>query len=416
MKEIHKNYFHFMEDFLNKQADTAEEKVSDMIRSFAINKIASKPSSRAHLMYLLAKQLDIAIDDSFYFVCASLELIMVQAYCYNVGADGKAGYIGDKKEVAFKTAELLKSTHTNFINNTDLLDDIQKEKLKIFTRNIYSNINIGQVFDTLINVHNNFNKKVSLPLNLVSEKELEGKILENELNLVEAWLGDSFQINAVSLEKFVWQRTYGLSGYMNEVYPEAFSDIFIKNKNEETIKTLKKFSFCYGMLLMIINDIQDFALDLTGDENPTREKILEDVFIDVKNERISYPVYELLQKNISEDVELIEAFYKHKDNISQQEMVREMMVNKGYLKLSLLDASAYAFIATDIIKTFNKDENTSFLDDLVISLVRGNKYIKLLSSKFDTKIKPTDSEIKLRKVSLEKWLTENKEELSKVFN
>jgi hypothetical protein len=419
MKDIHSRYFPFMEDFLNKKAgDVDDLEMSSMIKDFAIEKIASKPSSRSHLMYQIGRHLGLDIDDAFFFVCASLEMCMVQAYCYNVGADGKSGYVGQKKGVSFRTAEFIKDSHFDFIDQTNLLSDEQKSKLQSFTKEVYMGIYIGQSFDTLINIYDNFNKKPLFPISIPEDRLHDSEILKDELKITEPFLVDKDIFNLETIEYFLWERVYGLSGHMNSLYPKIFANLFLDNidSKKEIIDSLEKYSFCYGMLLMIVNDIQDFALDLTMDNTPTREKILSDAFIDIRNERITHPIMNLLKSNDESSISLLKDFYKDKNNTEIQDKVREDLVLKGYIRESLLEASAYAFIAKDSIKNIKENEDVSMLEDTVISLVKGNKYVKLLTNKFDIKIKPTDSEIKNRKESLLNWLSLHKEKLSSIYN
>ncbi len=416
MKEIHASYFPFLNSFLTNKSLLCEDKdVALMLKEFALDKIASKQSSRAHFLYLIAHILNIETGEAFYFLCASLELNMIQAYCYNVGADGKSGYIGDKKITAFKTATFLRDCHSDFINETTLLNNEQKEKLILFTEEIYRGIYLGQTFDTLFNVYNNFNKNNLLPLTISEDRKLDAQILKPELKLVENELKEGVKIDASSIAEFVWKRTYGLNAYMIERFPTILTSLFSEKVENNTLKQLTRYAFCYGMLMMVVNDIQDFALDLTGNNSPTREKVSEDVFIDIKNERLTWPIQILLNNKNNEHISLLEDFYKHKSEQEWQEKMREMMVKGDYIKLALVDATAYAYIALEALKEFEPSESKSFLEDLVVSLVKGNRYVKLLSIKFDTKIRPQQSLVNKRTKEMITWLDNEKDRLSSVW-
>ena len=416
MKEIHANFFSFLNSFLTQKSEQCEDRdIGLMMKEFALDKIASRQSSRAHFLYLIANILKIQTNEAFYFLCASLELNMIQAYCYNVGADGKSGYVGGKKLIAFKTATFLRNYHSDFIEETLLLNKDQKEKLKSFTEKIYTGIYIGQVFDTLIDVYENFNKTALLPLALPKDRKLDEQVLASELKMVEERLKKDSRIDTSNIEDFVWQRTYGLNAYMIELYPEILASLFLETDQGVKLKPLREYAFCYGMLMMIVNDIQDFALDLTGGNTPTREKVAEDVFIDIKNERLTWPIQILLKSGNNEHIALLEEFYKHKSEPEWQEKVRSMIVNDGYIKLALIDATAYTYVALNALKNVEPSEDRSFLEDLVVSLVKGNRYVKLLSIKFDTKIRPPQSLINKRVKELTAWLDKEKSRLTAVF-
>lgn len=414
MKEIHANFFPLLNSFLiNKSMQCEDKDVALMLREFALDKIASKQSSRAHFLYLIAGILKIETDEAFYFVCASLELNMIQAYCYNVGADGKSGYVGDKKIIAFNTATFLRDHHPEFIEETSLLTSEQKEKLKVFTEKIYKGIYIGQTYDTLFNVYKNFDKDYLLPLTVPEDRQLDIQILNPEFKIVENNIKQNIKIDATNIDEFVWKRTYGLNAYMIELFPEILISIFNQKIEGDKIDHLTKYAFCYGMLVMIINDIQDFALDLTGDATPTREKVSEDVFIDIKNERLTWPIQILLKSKNNEHISLLEDFYNHKLDYDWQEKMRAMIVSGGYIKSALVDATAYAYIALKTLKSFEPSEERNFLEDLVISLVKGNRYVKLLSIKFDIKIKPQQSLVNKKIEELTGWLDKEKRKLIK---
>lgn len=416
MKEIHVNFFPFLNSFLTQKSEQCEDKdIGLMLKEFALDKIASKQSSRAHFLYLIANILNIETNEAFYFLCASLELNMIQAYCYNVGADGKSGYVGDKKLIAFRTATFLRNCHSDFIEETSLLNKEQKEKLKSFTEKIYTGIYIGQVFDTLVDVYENFNKTNLLPLVLPEDRKVDAQVLASELKMVEQNLKPDSKIDTSTIEDFVWKRTYGLNAYMIELYPEILSSLFLGSEPDVKLKPLTEYAFCYGMLMMVVNDIQDFALDLTGDNTPTREKVAEDVFIDIKNERLTWPIQILLKNGNLEHISLLEEFYKHKSEPVWQEKVRSMIVNDGYIKLALIDATAYTYIALNALKDIEPSEDKSFLEDLVVSLVKGNRYVKLLSIKFDAKIRPQQSLVNKRVKELTTWLSKEKIALTSVF-
>jgi len=417
MREIHASYFPFLNSFLiNKSLQCEDKEVALMLKEFALDKIASKQSSRAHFLYLIAHILNVKTDEAFYFLCASLELNMIQAYCYNVGADGKSGYVGNKKITAFKTATFLRECHASFIDDTTLLNDKQKEKLKLFTEDIYRGIYIGQTFDTLFNVYNNFNKQNLLPLAIPEDRKLDAEILSPELQAVESGLKADVKIDNSSIVEFVWRRTYGLNAYMIEQFPNILTSLFSEKVEGDKLKQLTMYAFCYGMLMMIVNDIQDFALDLTGDNSPTREKVSDDVFIDIKNERLTWPIQILLKNMNSEHISLLENFYKHKSELEWQEKMRKMIVNGDYIKLALVDATAYTYVALGALKIFEPSEDKSFLEDLVVSLVKGNRYVKLLSIKFDTKIRPQQSIVNKRIKELATWLDTEKDRLASIWD
>lgn len=417
MREIHASFFPFLNSFLIQKSEECEDKdIGLMLKEFALDKIAKKQSSRAHFLYLIANILKIETTEPFYFLCASLELNMIQAYCYNVGADGKSGYVGDKKIIAFKTATYLRNCHSDFIDKTSLLSDTQKEKLKIFTEKIYRGIYIGQVFDTIIDVYNNFNKNNLIPLFIPEDRKFDVEILGPELKIVQGELKQDSRIDTKTIEEFVWKRTYGLNAYMIELYPEILTSLFLDTKENTKLKPLTDYAFCYGMLMMIVNDIQDFALDLTGDNTPTREKVAEDVFVDIKNERLTWPIQVLIRSGNIEHISLLEQFYKHKTEIEWQEKIRSMIVNDGYIKLSLIDATAYTYVALNSLKDIEDSEYKSFLEDLVVSLVKGNRYVKLLSIKLGIKIRPQQSLVNNRVRELSVWLSKEKDKLTSVWN
>lgn len=417
MKEIHTSFFPFLNSFLTKKSAQCQDKdVALMLKEFALDKIASKQSSRAHFLYLIARILNIDTNEAFYFLCASLELNMIQAYCYNVGADGKSGYVGERKTIAFNTAIFLRDCHSEFIDETPLLNNEQKEKLKLYTEKIYRGIYIGQTFDTLFNVYSNFNKDNLLPLDIPEDRKLDAQILMPELQAVQSELQQYIKIDTSTIEEFVWRRTYGLNAYMIEIFPEVLVSIFSEKVEDSKTVHLTKYAFCYGMLMMIVNDIQDFALDLTGNNTPTREKVSEDVFIDIKNERLTWPIQILLKSKNNEHISLLEEFYKHKSEYEWQEKMRAMIVNGGYIKQALVDATSYAYIALQELKEFQPSDEKSFLEDLVISLVKGNRYVKLLSLKFDTQIRPQQSLVNKQVEELSARLNKEKNKLTSVWN
>jgi len=416
MKELHSKYFPFYREHLLSAKKRVKDKlIQRMLNDFVVNKIGFRPGIRAYIFRTMWKLLELKENDTLFHLCASIEMQLGQTYSYNVGADNKAGYSGDNKKVAFETANQMLNIHKDFVYKIPQLDLSQKKAIWNIFEKIYKVFYTGQVFDTLINLYPNLNKPINDILKSTDDKNFSDKFgfHFSYKNRVASLLKREI-INLITLENFLWQRTYGINANMIECYPYIIR-VINPRITKEKILNLSRYGRYYGLAMMIINDIQDFSLDLVGEKYPTREKKKEDVFNDVKNKKITWPILYGLKSWNYEAIRKIEKIYKDPKNVIIQEDFREYLVKSGLIERTLLEATTYASISTDFLKTFSKNDHRENLEDISISICKNSKYVKSLSERYKTKIKIRESQVKARKEILKQYLQNNSKLLLRPF-
>jgi len=137
--------------------------------------------------------------------------------------------------------------------------------------------------------------------------------------------------------------------------------------------------------MMIINDVQDYSLDLARET--TREKNHSDVFSDLKERKITWPI---LFYNDIDTVPFGNCCYKEHDAF------REKLCRSGVIKRSVLEAMAYSKMAVNSLSQFPDSDAKRKLIDSAISISKLSKYVKLLERKYNVKLISSKGDVNLR--------------------
>ena len=409
MKKLHSSYFPYYEKHILDQLKTIpEEGIKNMLKNFVIERIGKRPGIRAYIFKKIWDLLGLKENEQLHKLCAAIEMQLGQTYSFNVGADNKSEF-GMNKKVCFDTAKRMLEIHKNYVtkNFGENVWNIFKEIYDIFYN--------AQVIDTLINLYPNLNKSIGRILDEIlkmNEKDVFYKtgIEKRHIEKIYEKFG-IFKLSKENLYDFVKLRTYGINAHMIEQYPRII-EIILKSSDKMTknkISSLKKYCKYYGMAMMIINDVQDFALDLEKKFEATREKNITDVFNDIINKKITYPIMFALTNKDKEIEYTIDKAYNN-PTLQNLEKLRGELIEKGYIRRSILEAVAYAHLGIEKIREISMNK-IEMLEDIIISISLFSKYIKYLRKKYNVKLRPSKSEIKKRKEELKRELTKENLEI-----
>lgn len=410
MQVLHKKYFPLLEDFLVKQINERglDDEIAEMIRDFAIGRILNKPGIRGYIFSKMCGLVGANDQNKIVYLCAAVELGLSSFYCFNVGADNKSGYGGSKKIVAFKTADYLRVIHKEFIFSCVYFSSAEREKLWGVFDLMYKGFYIGQMFDVLVNTRDNFGKSLASSLKSSElSNALTAEFISHQVDYRKIFSKNGEVVfNEDSLDKFLWWRIFGINAHMIEMFP-FLTAAFFDGISDSHLESLALYGRYYGMGMMIINDVQDFSLDLAGDTRATREKEKSDVFADIKNGRVTWPIMTALKKKNDELNKNLEVFYSNPHDVDIQESTRRDVVENGVVEEVVLDGIAYGRLANKSLEVFAESHDREMLKDTAISVTLLSKYVRFLSEKYNVRIRPGHTEINKRVKETDWFLGEN---------
>jgi len=277
MEKIHQSYFPL---FLSvcRQGDFTPT-IKQMIEDFVVGRIGAQKGARA---FVFQQLYDLAGGkENIDYLLAAIELHLASMYCFNVAADAKAGYdTPDKKATAYKTQDVVYDLSLKAIDEFSASQKIRSLIKKIFAKTQQQFLE-GEIIDTIVNLYENRGK---LPEDISEKIE---NIPDNEIYNTygipkETILGAIENLPTGCISDFTYLRSY----LVNAVMIENFGAIIgvLLDLDNMVIEKLKKYGKFYGVGMMIVNDVQDYSLDLIedGKTTATREKNKSDVFNDIQ--------------------------------------------------------------------------------------------------------------------------------------
>jgi len=388
MEKIHQDYFaYFLE--ICREGEFSPD-IKKMVDDFVIGRIGSQKGVRAFIfkqLFLLAGG-----DQNINYLLAAIELQLASMYCFNVAADTKTGYdTSDKKFVAFQTQDKIFELSLNAIDKFTNDEKLNKNIKEIF-QDTQTQFQKGEVLDTIVNLYKN---KGKYPKEILDEfSEISEDQIFNTFGLPKTIVIQTISaLPNQPIIDYTFARTYGINAAMIENFGSIIGEIL--GLDEKKVFKIKEFGKFYGMGMMIVNDIQDYSLDLfdDGEKFATREKYKSDVFNDIKKGKITWPIKFALE--IDNNLDSIFQEKLGDENIAYDECdkIRLLLLKNGAIKRSVLEAVFYEKMANDSIKNFENEDIKQFLFETTTSMMRLSKYIIVLENKYKTILKPTKPEI-----------------------
>ena len=148
--------------------------------------------------------------------------------------------------------------------------------------------------------------------------------------------------------------------------------------------------------MMIVNDVQDYSLDLIDDGNDfaTREKNKNDVFNDLRKGKITWPIKYALEIDSGLDDLFSSNLGNEMISYDDCDKIRLLLLKNGAIKRCILESTHYEKLANDSIKDFGNEDEKHILFQATTTMMRLSKYIYVLEDKYKVILKPTKSEIK----------------------
>jgi len=396
MDQVHSMYY---DKFVKLcQSEELEPDIQKMIEEFVIGRIGSKKGVRAFVcneMFKVAGGDADNIDISY--LLAAIELQLAAGYCYNVAADTKGGYVTQtKKNLAFKTHSIVEELAVSGIDNLNISEE-KKDKIKALFDSTWQTFYEAEVIDTILNLFKNRGK---LPSEIAVEIENFDGDTKNTYGLEKQKIVDVINnLPDKPIEDYTLERTYKL----NAVQLENVGNILgiILELDEDKTRYLSEYGKNYGIEMMIVNDVQDYSLDLIddGQQKATREKNKSDVFSDLRKGKITWPI----KYSIELDPESENLIKKHigQEDISDDECeeIRKRLIDNGALARCVEEAVRYEKRANIAIRNFNDSESKDRLQETSAEL-RLSKYVYSLEKKYGVKLQPT--KVQRKKMSAER--------------
>lgn len=391
MEEVHRKYF----DTYVELCESAKVKpeVRKMIDDFVIGRIGAQKGVRAFIFNEMFEAAGGDKETDLKFLLASIELQLAAMYCFNVAADDKAGYESDEdKRVAYKTHTIVEDIALSGVDKIDISEE-KKSKIKEYFNKTWETFYEAEVIDTIVNLYKNKGKLLS---------EITGEIEAMEDPQAKFGVSKEKILEIIArlpnepIENFTLERTYKLNAAMIE----NFGDIIgvMLDSDPETVQKLRDYGKNYGIGMMIVNDIQDYSLNLIddGSEKATREKDKTDVNSDLKKGKITWPMkYSLeLDPNSKELFDRLAG----KENLSDSEAeeMRSRLVANGAIARCVLESAYYEKKANTAVEGLGDKDARFMLQDTSTSTMRLSKYIVVLERKYGIKLRPTESQRKHR--------------------
>lgn len=370
MAETHRRYFPIYRSAVENIQVYGE--TGQMLNHFVIGKIGSKKGIRG---YILRKMYELIGGnwEEILPIIAAVEMHLASMYCFNVGADSKSGYdTAEKRKTAFNTRDISFELALAIISQSGLPEEkvrILKDLFIITDQTFYK----GETLDVLANIY-------SIP-NITNED------IRNRYG-IEPTLGQGTlnEFEHSSLEERVLYRTYGINAAMFENLGTVVG--ILRNVGGKEIDALTSFGRNYGLAMMIINDVQDYSLDLAREI--TREKKHLDVFSDLREGKITWPILFYLNREDINSIPWGNCDYQ------EYEDFRQKLCKTGIIKRCVLEAMAYSKRAVTALSPFANNDSRNMLIDSAVSISKLSKYITLLEERYNVRLVPSKGDVNLR--------------------
>jgi geranylgeranyl pyrophosphate synthase len=367
MQETHSAYFPIYKSATEIVPYCGDK--SQMLEDFVVNQIGSSKGIRG---YSLRKMYELVGGDwqGILPVIAAVEMHLASMYCFNVAADSKTGYVtAEKRATAFAVRDITFNLALGLLSQISLpeekvqkLKDSFKETDKIFYQ--------SETLDVIANIH---------PVLDVSDEEIKERY-----GIDPALARETLErFSGSSLDEKVLFRTYGVNAVMFENLGRVVA--VLKDLECSDIEALTSFGRNYGLAMMIINDVQDYSLDLARET--TREKNHSDVFSDLRERKVTWPI--LFYDDI-DSVPFGDCGYEEHDAF------REKLCENGVIKRTVLEAMAYSKIAVHSLSQFPDCDAKRKLIDSAFSISKLSKYVKLLERRYNVRLVPSKGDVNSR--------------------
>ncbi|NTV23185.1 MAG: hypothetical protein HGA85_02300 [Nanoarchaeota archaeon] len=393
MEETYREYRPIFEQTVMSQVSPNNKIDQDLFVDYVISRIGSHAGIRA---YLLRKFIEINNLNwkEYKDLLSYVELHLATMYCFNAGADNKTS-LKISKSTFFKGRDILRET---------LFKSVQAKygpAMEAIFRDTDEKFYIGQVFDTLLNTIHYNGKSAKQAYELI-KKNYNYNDIGIEFRVIDSAY-KKYSLLEVPKPSYFYERTYGINAAMMENMAKM-TTLLGKSKENNMTKALRIFGKCCGLSNMIINDIQDFSLDLVGSKFTTREKESTDVYADIKNGYLTWVIqYGITCKDKKVQEMTFKLLGQKKLDYAKCESLRKLYVDTDIFKRALCDAVSYAFMGVSELDKIASQDNlkdVNMLKDLIMTTARGSKYIKLMEAKYGKRIRLTAKEYKtLRKLA-----------------
>jgi hypothetical protein len=390
MDQVHNRYYEkFVELCRSKEFD---QDVQKMVDEFVVGRIGAKKGVRAYVFNEMFKIAGGTENIDIGYLLAAIELQLAAGYCFNVAADSKGGYESEEsKKTAFKTQALVEGLSLDSIDKLAIAEE-KKDKIKDIFENTWQTFYEAEIIDTVVNL---FKNRGRLPKDIAVE-------IENFAGDVKSVFGLEKEkiisiINGLPNEPiidFTLERTYKVNAVQLENLGKAIGVLL--DLDDKKTEYLSEYGKNYGIEMMIVNDIQDYSLDLVnnGSQEATREKNKNDVFSDLREGKISWPIKYSLELD-SESEKFLAEFVGRKNLTNEEcEEVRKRLITNGALSRCVQEAVRYEKMANAAIRNLDRNESSKSLQE-ISSGMRLSKYVYSLEDKYNVKLQPTKKQRKI---------------------
>lgn len=389
MEKVHDRYFGKYLELCRSR--NFESNVQKMVDDFVIGRIGAKKGIRAFVCNEMFQASGGTEDIDIGYLLAAIELQLAAMYCFNVAVDTKGGYESEEdKIIAFKTCTQIEELALVGIDKLNISEG-KREKIKSIFDETWQAFYEAQIIDTIVNL---FKNKGRLPKDIIYEIEnFEGNI-ENTYGMQKQQIiGTITKMPNKPITDYTLERTYKVNAVMLENMGKVIGVLL--DLDDETTKNLNEYGKNFGIEMQIVNDIQDFSLDLIEDDLPTatREKNKSDVFSDLKKGKITWPIKYALE--LDPAIEELFSKYAGRENLDQTECgeVRNRLISNGSLKRCVLEAVSYEKRANAAIRKLPDFPAREMLQRISAEQ-RLSKYVYILEDKYGVKLQPTKKQRK----------------------
>lgn len=269
------------------------------------------------------------------YVAAAFEILNISSYQANSAFDDKMGALSKQE----KDNQFIAS----MISREMSVKAIQKIK------HVISNETVNTLINCITTSNVNIYKAQHYDLNLLSVSNV--KACNNYINDRELFLKD---YNT---------RCFLGSGIFSGQVAMAGAIVAGAGKKEQEV--LRQFGEIYGTALHKINDLGDF---FPGNER--KGKLYQDIFCDIRNGRLTFPVYELITKYNDSYKEIIDILKNTTIDVNRICSI----ISKLDITISVrTDALSAYRNAKNTLKPFDKSESKSLMLTL-LSILDSNKF------------------------------------------
>lgn len=285
------------------------------------------------------------------YACAAVELLNISTYIDNAVFDNKNNIDEREKNNYVISARIIRNIAENVIKKVTKKDS---ETLISLLSEIDHDIYVAQFED----------------LNQIKK----GRKFESMKNFLSSYL----------------HRCEFLTGrFMENI---AKSGAILAKATEKQLNDLGKIGRNIGIIDQIVNDIGDLV---PAEENTIDyEKVYQDQFSDIKNGKLTLPIYYVLQFGSNEDKKIInKALGNKKASNEDLNNVAKVLIANDAIKYSKGVAREYSLETRKLLSNFEKSESRD-LFKIMSRLHQTNKYIAAFRS-FSKKIKENQEKIVL---------------------